>query len=61
MMATMSSDPLQVIDQLDSQQLRDALARLERQRSALVVLLRAAVARERGNRRPVQREVRRGR
>jgi hypothetical protein len=62
MMSVMStSDALQVIDQLDSQKLRATLAKLERQRSAVIVLLRAAVARERKGRRDPRPEVRRGR
>ena len=46
----MSSDPITIIDQLDSKQLKARLAKLDRQRSALIVLLRAAIARERKER-----------
>jgi hypothetical protein len=61
MITNMSSDLLLDIDRLDSQQLRANLAKLEQQRSALIVLLRAAVARERKQRRPTRRGGRRDR
>jgi hypothetical protein len=44
------SDAFQIIESLDSEQLRATLARIDEQRSALIVLLRAAAARERKQR-----------
>jgi hypothetical protein len=61
MMSCMSSELLHLIERLDSQQLRSSLAKLEQQRSALVVLLRAAVSRERSESRASRQEVSRGR
>jgi hypothetical protein len=54
----MSSDPLSIIDNLNSIQLRARLTRLDKQRSALIVLLRATLARERKERRPRKRGAR---
>ncbi len=42
-----STDPLQLIESLDPDQIRDRLAELDRQSAALRTLLRAAVARDR--------------
>ena len=45
-----TSDPLALLDQLDAAALRRRLDQLDRERSALMVLLRAARARERAAR-----------
>jgi hypothetical protein len=58
MLPSMSSDPLTIIDRLDSTQLKARLAKLDKQRSALIVLLRATLARERSGRRPRKRGAR---
>jgi hypothetical protein len=60
-MASMRTDPIQIVDRLDSRRLRARLMKLEQQRSALIVLLRAAVARERKERNASRQEERRGR
>jgi hypothetical protein len=61
MIPSMSSDIFTIIDRLNSRQLRANLAQLEQRRSALIVLLRAAIARERKANRASRQEVRRGR
>ena len=50
-----AADMLATIDRLDSRQLRNQLAKLEQQRSALIILLRAAVAKERKERQSVRK------
>jgi hypothetical protein len=59
MMAIMRSELLHTIGSLDSKRLRARLVKLEQERSALIVLLRAAVARERTQRRASRLELRR--
>jgi hypothetical protein len=43
----MSSDPTTIVDHLDTAELRRRLMQLDRERSAVIVLLRAALARDR--------------
>jgi hypothetical protein len=43
-------DPAAILNQLRSQELRTRLAQLDRERSALIILLRAALAQERRRR-----------
>jgi hypothetical protein len=47
-----TDDPLALVERLDPETLRERIRELDRQRRALAVLLRAAVARERTLARP---------
>jgi hypothetical protein len=53
----MSGDPVALLDQLDAKQLRQRLAALDRERAAIVVLIRAASARDKNAPRARRREV----
>ena len=46
----MSNDAFAILERLDSVELRDRLSLLERERSAIIVLLRAALAHDRKGR-----------
>jgi hypothetical protein len=45
-----ASDPINLVDQLNAAAIRERIITLDRQRAALIVLLRAAQARERSAR-----------
>jgi hypothetical protein len=53
----MSRDPVAILDQFNVKQLRERLTAIERERSAIIVLLRATAARDRKHRRCKRREV----
>lgn len=60
-MSTMSSDDLSaILEKLDSRELRKRLVALEKERSSLMVLIRAARARERTAKRAKKKVVSHG-
>jgi hypothetical protein len=53
-MSTTTPDLTELVADLDPADLRHRIAELDRQRSALAVLLRSAIARQLGRRRPTE-------